>query len=406
MSAEKYIILSTMKDDFTNDLGFGYIREFVRGGAEFLDYDDLYMALGRSGTEDYVSKRIDETGAEVVVFQSSPSDFHFSLEFFERLRKKTFMVMTAGDCDHYFDLRDIYYAQCFDLVVVFDALSRFRFRQYGIDAVSFFSSFDASKYFIIENTRKDFDVSFVGDMAGKLERQEYIGYALNCGIRVETFGTGSKNGPIPLVKMVEVFNRTKVNLNFTRISRRNALRSEPSINYRLRQVKGRIAEIALSGGFVLTEFVPGLEEAFMPGKEVDIFDSREELVAKVRYYLSHDDERAAIAQAGHERASRDYDVMKAIPRLVSLIDEKIREKRLRIIEIYTDSHFERYYATFRVRLLARFITSGKWRFALEEIETILKTGRIDARKAVGLFVFSVFPNLKSIYLHLRNADKY
>jgi len=258
----------------------------------------------------------------------------------------------------------------------------------------------------IEQTRKDFDVSFVGDLAGKLERQEYIGYALNCGVRVETFGTGSKNGPLPLVKMVEVFNRTKVNLNFTRISRRNALRSEPSINYRLRQVKGRIAEIALSGGFVLTEFVPGIEEAFMPGKEVDIFDSREELVAKIRYYLSHDDERAAIARAGHERASMDYDVMKAIPRLVSLIDEKRREKRLRINEIYTDSHFERYYATFRVRLLARFIPSGKWRFALEEIETILKTRRIDARKAVGLFVFSVFPNLKSIYLHLRNADKY
>ncbi len=395
-----------MKDDFTNDLGFGYIREFVRIGAEFLDYDDLYMTLGKNGTEDYLSKRIDETGAEVVVFQSSPSDFHLSLGFFERLRKKTYMVMTAGDCDHYFDLRDIYYAQCFDLVVVYDSLSRFRFRQYGIDAVSFFSSFDASKYFIIENTHKDIDVSFVGDLGGKLERQEYVDYVLNCGIRLETFGAGSKNGALPLVKMVEVFNRTKVNLNFTRISRRNALRSEPAINYRLRQVKGRISEIALSGGFVLTEYVPGLEEAYEPGKEVEVFDSRDELVEKIGYYLAHDAERVAIANAGHKRASRDYDVMTAIPRLVSLINEKRLKKRRRTAPVYIDSHFERYYATFRVRMLARFVSLGKWRYALEEIETILKTGRIDARKALGFFVFSFFPTLRGMYLNLRNANRH
>ncbi|OGP38365.1 MAG: hypothetical protein A2X93_04460 [Deltaproteobacteria bacterium GWC2_56_8] len=406
MGAKKYMILSTMRDDFSNDLGFGYIREFVRGGAEFLDYDDLYMALGKGGLEDYLLKRVDSIGAEVVVLQSSPSDFHFSLGFLERLRKKAFMVMTAGDCDHYFDIRDIYYAQCFDLVVVYDSLSRFRFRQYGIDAVSFFSSFDASKYYRVDTTGKDIDVSFIGDFNGKLERQEYIEYAAKNGIMVETFGTGSKNGPLPLVKMVEVFNRTKVNLNFTRISRRNALRREPSINSRLRQVKGRISEIALSGGFVLTEYVPGIEEAYEPGKEVEVFDSRDELVEKIRYYLAHNAERSAIAEAGHERAVRDYDVMTAIPRLVALIDERRHARRRRFSPVCVDSHFERYYATFRVRMLARFVALGRWRYALEEIETILKTGRIDARKAVGFFVFSVFPNLKSIYLSLRNANRY
>ena len=37
-------------------------------------------------------------------------------------------------------------------------------------------------------------------------------------------------------------------------------------------VKGRCQEIALSGGFVLSEYAPGLEDLFDIGTEIDVFN--------------------------------------------------------------------------------------------------------------------------------------
>ena len=43
---------------------------------------------------------------------------------------------------------------------------------------------------------------------------------------------------------------------------------------------------------------------FEEGIEAEYFDSNEELLDKVRYYLSHEDERKRIAAAGRERCVR------------------------------------------------------------------------------------------------------
>ncbi|MDO8426369.1 MAG: hypothetical protein Q7T24_02500, partial [Deltaproteobacteria bacterium] len=167
MIAGRYAVLSTLKDSFLNDLGNGYIREFVRNGALFIDYEEEYLRLGNRRVQEHILKTIKDKGIEVLIYQASPSDFHFSLQFFRSLQDRVFTVMTLGDSDHYFDIRDIYYAQCMDLVVVYDCLSRYRFRQYGIESISFYSSFDRRKY-VKTGGDKMFDVSFVGDVANKI----------------------------------------------------------------------------------------------------------------------------------------------------------------------------------------------------------------------------------------------
>lgn len=64
----------------------------------------------------------------------------------------------------------------------------------------------------------------------------------------------------------------------------------------------RTFEIPACGAFMLAERTKEHLELFEEDKEAAYFGSKQEFVEKVKYYLSHDDERDIIARAGHEKA--------------------------------------------------------------------------------------------------------
>ena len=68
----------------------------------------------------------------------------------------------------------------------------------------------------------------------------------------------------------------------------------------------RAFELAGCGAFQLCTARPVLAQHFVPGVEIETFESVAELIEKIRYFLQHQDEAAAIARRGQLRAHKDH----------------------------------------------------------------------------------------------------
>ena len=95
-----------------------------------------------------------------------------------------------------------------------------------------------------------------------------------------------------------IFHNSKINLNIT-----------------LRSIKSgiplRCLEIMACGGFLLTNFQSDFLRHFIPDEDFVFYESKEDLLQKIDYYLTHDAERIAIAKSGYEKVLRhhNYDII-------------------------------------------------------------------------------------------------
>ncbi len=63
-----------------------------------------------------------------------------------------------------------------------------------------------------------------------------------------------------------------------------------------------------AGTLLLTAPFRGLETFFEPGKEIDVFNSTEEMIKRVRWFLDNESERSVRAAAGQRRYARQHSV--------------------------------------------------------------------------------------------------
>lgn len=84
-------------------------------------------------------------------------------------------------------------------------------------------------------------------------------------------------------------------------------------------VSTRSFEIPACGGFMLHVDNAEIRDLFVPGEEMDVFATADELVTKVDHYLRDDDRRIAAADAGHARAVPAYSLHRRAEELASEI---------------------------------------------------------------------------------------
>jgi len=81
----------------------------------------------------------------------------------------------------------------------------------------------------------------------------------------------------------------------------------------------RLYEATGVGSLLLTDAKQNLNNIFEVDKEVVAYSSSEECVELIDHYLSHEDERAAIARAGQERTMREHTYGHRMEQLVEIL---------------------------------------------------------------------------------------
>jgi spore maturation protein CgeB len=71
-------------------------------------------------------------------------------------------------------------------------------------------------------------------------------------------------------------------------------------------INRRMFQLPAHGVMQICDNKTGLGQIFELGKEVEGFDTIDEAIELTKYYLDHDQERAAIAEAGYQRFWKDY----------------------------------------------------------------------------------------------------
>jgi spore maturation protein CgeB len=202
-------------------------------------------------------------------------------------------------------------AGAFDLAVTTDEDSLPKYRQLPHTRVHL-SQWACNRYsYGRVTTETRHELTFVGQPHG--ERRKTVARLADAGLPVECWGFGWPAGTIEHDGMVEVFASSRINLNLSNSSHvpglkatlRRLLRFNPPLP-RPPQIKGRNFEVPGCGGFLLTERVPHLERYFELDREVAIFDGEDDLVEKARHWMEHEDERAAVAEAGYRRVISEH----------------------------------------------------------------------------------------------------
>jgi spore maturation protein CgeB len=262
------------------------------------DYVELHRTLGKEEMNRRLWDLVKNSDFDALFCPMRVDELDF--ETLRKIRDKSDTISIAWGCDDHwrFDNYTRYYAPYFNwwVTTAKSALPKFEAIGYKNVIKSQWACSPITYYPL--PLPKDKDVTFVGQPHSN--RPQIIQYLLSLGIKIEVYGYGWYP-PDPLrtrishEQMIEIFNRSKINLNLSN--------SSTMIG---QQIKGRVFEVTGCKSFLLTEPAEDLENYFEIGKEIEVYHSIPEMVEKIRYYLEHEKEREKIAEAGYKRVMREH----------------------------------------------------------------------------------------------------
>jgi spore maturation protein CgeB len=297
---------------------------------EFFPFDVVMREKGREEMNRLLLARVREVRPDVCVFAI----------FTDEIRASTIRTITDSSgaltvnwfADDHWRLRPFsrYWAPLFHYAATTDSAAPEAYRRLGIrNVIKTQWGVNHYRYRPVRAPQTD-AVTFVGQVHSS--RRRYVDGLRRGGIDVRCYGRGWGSGRVAFEEMLALYSGSAINLNFvegaavpgSRQIAKVLLNRRADGTYRVRtpgemarvaatllsagrqQIKGRTFEVPGVGGFLLSGKADNIEEYFVPGEEIALFDGASDLLEKVRHYRAHHAERERIRKAGHARALRDH----------------------------------------------------------------------------------------------------
>ena len=288
------------------------------------DYNDVKLR------EEALVLQIKKIKPKFVFFKLYRNDF--TREFLLELTRENFTIGWFGDDQWRFDTFTKFYANTFRFCVTTDKFSIQKYREIGQDNVilsQHASFFDNSK---CDDLNYKYDVTFVGGYSDY--RAWFVSQLALHGVEVHCFGNGWPSGRLSYKELDGIVRSSKINLNISNsvstelgflikfpINILRLIRSLKSGGLKVgTQTKARIFEVPMRGGFLLTEYVPTLEDYFKIGSEIACYTNPLDCSRVCKFYLKNELKREVIRRSGVEVARKNHSYFNRIKQLVEELE--------------------------------------------------------------------------------------
>ncbi|OQA89894.1 MAG: Spore protein YkvP [Elusimicrobia bacterium ADurb.Bin231] len=335
ISGTKIIFVSMLYDYGIKDRGYSYdyynmfntLKKMFGESVLFFDYMTLFRQKGKQAMNAGLLDLVHAEKPDLVIFSLYQDEF--IPEILTRIKEisKTLCYFWDDQWRINFSRK---WAPYFSFITTPDYNGLKRWRDFGIQNV-IYSPFGCNHYlWKKKDISKKYDVSFVGMYHPY--REWLIKMLKKFGFDVYVVGAGwGKDKYTPYQEIIDIFNQSKINLNLSNSisydvryifssfsSAKNTLQLFKTGDKKNReQIKGRHFEIPGCGGFQISFYIEGLEHCYEIGKEIAIFEDADDLLEKVAYYLSHENEREEIASAGYLRTLEEHTYEKRIKHMLN-----------------------------------------------------------------------------------------
>lgn len=313
----KYVDLHCTFDFKAWEEGFRTISP----GACTFDYYQSFVSSGPVTMERQIRDLVIDNNIDLLIVPNLY--YELAPTFLDELRSVGCRsLIVFFDCSMRFENTNRFYLSSFDYYLTQESSeSKKLYKHFGIES-EFFPVFPCYSFYksVIRTFDKsdlkfEKDVVFVG--ARIADRDVFVNYLEQKGIEIAVYGKGWESGMLSTEEMLARFNSSKISLNFIKTIDGSGRT----------QLKARLFEIVMAGGFVLSEHCEELSDYFDVGLEIDTFKTPQELLDKVKFYLENDKRRGEMLARARKKVEENYSFESNWAKYLANIDAGIIRKQ-------------------------------------------------------------------------------
>lgn len=240
-------------------------------------------------------------------------------EFLKSMKKYVKLIVGQIACP----LPHFNYIKSYDIIITSFPHFVDKLRSMGIKSEYLKIGFEPTVLEKIGKAEKRYNCTFIGGISKAHKKRLMFLEEVAKKLDVDFFGYGTeildRNSPIITkhhgevwgLDMYKVLCESKITLNH---------HIDVAENYANNM---RLYEATGCGALLITDFKKNLPEIFVPGKEVIAYESPQDAIYKIKYYLEHEKEGKEIANAGQKRTLTEHTYYNRMSELLEIIKRYI-----------------------------------------------------------------------------------